>query len=38
MAVPEIFKDEKVQFDVNREAAKIFVLSSNKIQKYENFL
>ena len=28
-------KDEKLQYDINREAAKISVLSSGKIDKYE---
>ena len=28
-------KDEKLQYDINREAAKISVLSSRKIDKYE---
>ena len=28
-------RDEKVQFDVNREAAKISALSSGRINKYE---
>ena len=27
--------DEKVQYDVNREAAKISALSSSRIDKYE---
>ena len=28
-------KDEKLQYDINREAAKILALSSGKINKYE---
>ena len=28
-------KDEKIQYDINREAAKILALSSGKIKKYE---
>ena len=28
-------RDEKVQYDVNREAAKISALSSGRIDKYE---
>ena len=28
-------KDEKLQYDINREAAKISSLSSGKIDKYE---
>ena len=28
-------RDEKLQYDINREAAKISALSSNKIGKYE---
>ena len=28
-------KDEKLQYDINREAAKISALSSGKIDKYE---
>ena len=28
-------RDEKLQYDTNREAAKISVLSSGKIHKYE---
>lgn len=35
MTVAEIINDEKVEFDVNRAAAKISALSSNKIQNYE---
>ena len=28
-------RDEKLQYDINREAVKISVLSSNKIGKYK---
>ena len=28
-------RDEKLQFNINREAAKISALSSNKIDQYE---
>ena len=28
-------KDEKIQYDINREAVKISALSSSKINKYE---
>ena len=31
----ENIKDEKLQYDINREAAKISALSSGKIDKYE---
>ena len=30
-----IIRDEKLQYDINREAAKISALSSDKIHKYE---
>ena len=29
-------RDEKLQYDINREAAKIKALSSRKIDKYEH--
>ena len=35
MAVDDKIRYEKLQCDVNREAAKISVLSSGKIDKYE---
>ena len=35
MAIDDNIRDEKVQYDVNREAAKISALSSGKIKKYE---
>ena len=36
MTIEDQIKDEKLQYDINREAAKISVLSSGKIDKYEN--
>ena len=35
MAIDDKIRDEKLQFDINREAAKISALSSGKINKYE---
>ena len=35
MNIEDQIKDEKLQYDVNREAAKISALSSGKIDKYE---
>ena len=35
MTIDEKNRDEKLQHDINREAAKISSLSSGKIQKYE---
>ena len=35
MAINEQIRDEKLQYNINREAAKISVLSSGKIHKYE---
>ena len=35
MTIKDQIKDEKLQYDVNREAAKISALSSGKIDKYE---
>ena len=35
MTIEEQIKDEKLQYDINREAAKISALSSGKIDKYE---
>ena len=35
MTIDEKIRDEKLQYDINREAAKISALSSNKIHKYE---
>ena len=35
MTIDAQIRDEKLQHDINREAAKISALSSNKIGKYE---
>ena len=35
MAIEDQIKDEKLQYDINREAAKISALLSGKIDKYE---
>ena len=35
MAIDDQIRDEKLQYDINREAAKISALSSGKIHKYE---
>ena len=35
MTINDQTKDEKLQYDINREAAKISALSSGKIHKYE---
>ena len=35
MTVEDQIKDEKLQYDINREAAKISALSSGKFDKYE---
>ena len=35
MTINDQIRDEKLQYDINREAAKISVLSSSKIHKYE---
>ena len=35
MTIENKMKDEKLQYDINREAAKISALSSGKIDKYE---
>ena len=35
MTLKDQIKDEKLQYDINREAAKISSLSSAKIHKYE---
>ena len=37
MAIDDHIRDEKLQYDIHREAAKISALSSNKIDKYEYF-
>ena len=36
MAINGKHKDEKLQYDINREAAKISALLSGKIDKYEH--
>ena len=35
MAINDQIRDEKLQYDINREAAKISALSSGKIRKFE---
>ena len=35
MTINDQIKDEKLQYDINREAAKISALSSTKLHKYE---
>ena len=35
MAINDQIKDEKLQYDINREAAKISALSLGKLHKYE---
>ena len=35
MIIEDQIKDEKLQYNINREAAKISALSSGKIDKYE---
>ena len=35
MAINDQIRDEKLQYDINREAAKISALSSGKIHKFE---
>ena len=36
MTIDDKIKDEKLQYDINREAAKISAISSGKIDKYEH--
>ena len=36
MTIEDEIKDEKLQYDINKEAAKISALSSGKIDKYED--
>ena len=36
MTINDQIRDEKPQYDINREAAKISSLSSSKIHKYEH--
>ena len=35
MTINDQIRDEKLQYDINRETAKISALSSGKIHKYE---
>ena len=35
MTIDDQIKERKLQYDINREAAKISALSSRKIDKYE---
>ena len=35
MAIEDQIKDEKLQYNINRKAAKISALSSGKLDKYE---
>ena len=35
MIINDQIRDEKIQYDTNREAAKISALSSGKIRKYD---
>ena len=35
MTIDDKIKDEKLQYNINREVAKISALSSGKIDKYE---
>ena len=35
MTIEDKIRDEKLQYDINREAAKISALPSGKIDKYE---
>ena len=35
MTINDQIRDEKLQYDINKEAAKILALSSGKIHKYE---
>ena len=37
MTIDDQIRDEKLQYDINREAAKISALSSGKIDKYEYY-
>ena len=37
MTINDQIRDEKLQYGINREAAKISTLSSRKIRKYEYF-
>ena len=35
MTIDDQIRDEKLKYDINREAAKVSTLSSNKIGKYQ---
>ena len=35
MTINDQIKNEKLQYDINRKAAKIYALSSGKLHKYE---
>ena len=35
MTIEDQIKDEKLQYDINKESAKISAVSSGKIDKYE---
>ena len=35
MTIADKIRDEKLQYDINREAAKIWAWSSGKVDKYE---
>ena len=35
MTINDQIRDEKLKYDINRKAAKVFALSSGKIHKYE---
>ena len=35
MTINDQIRDEKLRYDINREAAKVSALSSDKIRKYE---
>ena len=37
MTISDQIKDEKLEYDINREAVKISALSSGKLPKYEYF-
>ena len=37
MTINDQIRDEKLQYDINREAAKISALSPGEIRKYEHF-
>ena len=38
MTIEEQIRDKKLQYDINRETAKISALSSGKIDKYEHLI